>query len=113
VVDELHVDGFRLEENVLFHRTSRTLVLADLVHNVGRPEHGWTKFYTRTMGFYDKVALSRVIRWTAFSDRAAARRSVDAILSLPFERVVVGHGPPLGAEGRDSIASAYSWLRTS
>ena len=113
VVDELRVDGFRLGETVLFHRTSRTLVLADLVHNVGRPEHAWTKFYTRTMGFYDKVALSRVIRWTAFSERAAARRSVDAILSLPFERVVVGHGPPLAAEGRDAIASAYSWLRTS
>jgi hypothetical protein len=59
VVDEVHIDGFRLDETVLVHRPSRTLVVADLVHNVGRPEGGWARFYTRAMGFYDRVALSR------------------------------------------------------
>src|SRR5262249_47858419 len=92
LVDEIRIAGFRLDELVLFHRPSATLVLADLVSNIGRPEHAWTKLYTRAMGFYDRVALSKMIRWAAFSDRAAARRSVDEILALPFERVVVGHG---------------------
>jgi hypothetical protein len=80
VVDELRIEGFRLEESVLFFRHARTLVVADLVHNIGRPQHGWTKLYTRAMGFYDRAALSRMIRWTAFSDRAAARRSLDTLL---------------------------------
>src|SRR5215469_14931573 len=84
VVDELRIDGFRLEESVLVYRPSRTLVVADLVHNVGRPSHWWTKFYTESMGFYDCVALSRMIRWTAFSDLAAARRSFNELLALPF-----------------------------
>ena len=110
VVDELPVDGFRLRETVLFYRPTRALLVADLVHNVGRPEDAWSKFYTRRMGFYDKVALSKVIQWTAFSDRAAARRSVDALLGLPFERVIVGHGTPLSIGGKDAIASAYEWL---
>src|ERR1700752_1952092 len=47
VVDELHIDGFRLEESVLIYRPARTLVVADLVHNIGRPQHRWTKIYTR------------------------------------------------------------------
>jgi hypothetical protein len=109
-VDERRIAGFRLDESVLVHRPSRTLVVADLVHNLGRPEHGWTKLYSRTMGFYDRVALSRVIRWTGFPDRAAARRSLDELLALPFERLVVGHGEPLAAGGREALAAAYAWL---
>jgi hypothetical protein len=62
------------------------------------------------MGFYDRVALSRMIRWTAFSDRAAARRSLDELLAHPFDRIVVGHGAPLTASGPEALAAAYSWL---
>ncbi len=111
VVDELHIDGFRLQETVLWHAPARTLVVADLVHNIGRPVHRWTRMYTRMMGFYDRVALSRVIRSTAFSDRAAARRCVDDLLARPFDRLIVGHGAPVTAGGRDALAAAYAWLR--
>jgi hypothetical protein len=113
VVDELPIDGFRLEESVLFYRPARTLIVADLVHNIGRPPHRWTQLYTRTMGFYDRVALSRMIRWAGFSDRAAARRSVDALLTCSFERLVVGHGTPLATGAREAVAAAYRWLPPS
>jgi hypothetical protein len=110
IIDELRIDGFRLEESVLVYRPARTLVVADLVHHVGRPLHRWTKFYSRAMGFYDRVALSRMIRWTAFPNRAAARRSLDAVLALPFDRLIVGHGAPLSTGGREALAAAYTWL---
>jgi hypothetical protein len=103
-LDEITIQGFRLREGVLVHRATGTLVVADLVHNVGRPDQAWAAFYTRAMGFYDRFALSRVIRWTGFDDRAAARRSLDAVLARPFDRVVVGHGAPLEA--------AYAWMRS-
>lgn len=112
VIDELRIDGFRLEETALFYRPAATLVVADLVHNIGRPVHGWTRFYTRTMGFYDRVALSWMIRTTAFPDRAAARRSLDAVLALPFERLVLGHGEPLVTEAREALVGAFEWLKT-
>lgn len=110
VVDETHIDGFRLDETVLVHRPSRTLVVADLVHNVGRPEGAWTRTYSRAMGFYDRVALSRMLRWVAFRDRAAARKSVDAVLAQPFDRLVVGHGAPLAAGAKEALTAAYAWL---
>jgi hypothetical protein len=110
LVDELPIEGFRLQESVLVYRPARTLLVADLVHNIGRPQHAWTKLYTRAMGFYDRVALSRMIRWLSFSDRAAARRSLDRLLALPFERLVVGHGAPLDAGAREAIAEAFRWL---
>jgi hypothetical protein len=110
-IDELPIEGCRLQETDLFYRPARTLIVADLVHNVGRPAHAWTAIYTRMMGFHDRIAVSRVIRWTAFTDRAAARRCIDDLLARPFDRLVVGHGPPITTGARDAIAAAYGWLR--
>jgi hypothetical protein len=62
------------------------------------------------MGFYDCVALSRMLRWAAFSDRAAARRSIDELLMRSFDRLIVGHGEPLTAGGREALARAFTWL---
>jgi len=111
VVDEIRIAGFRLEETALFYRPAQTLMVADLVHNVGRPPHAWTATYARMMGFYDRVGLSRALRWTAFNDRKAARRSIDDLLARPVERLVVGHGAPLTAGAQQAVASAYDWLR--
>jgi hypothetical protein len=110
LIDELPIEGFRLGETVLLHRATRTLIVADLVHNIGAPEHGWTKLYTRAMGFHDRIALSRMLRWTSFSDRRAARRSLDAVLALPFDNLIVGHGAPLDQGAKEALAAAYTWL---
>jgi hypothetical protein len=110
VVDELRIDGFRMQETVLFHRPSSTLVVADLLHNIGRPRHWWTRLYTRAMGFYDRVGLSRFIRSTAFPDRVAARRSLDLVLACPIERVIVGHGAPVVEDARGALERTYAWL---
>jgi hypothetical protein len=103
--------GCRLGETAVYYEPSRTLVVADLVHNVGTPAGAWTRFYTRSMGFYDRVALSRALRWTAFADRVAARTHIDRLLALDFERLVVGHGTPLRVGAKDALAAAYTWLR--
>ena len=108
-VVELPVAGFALAETALVHLPSRTLFVADLVHNVGRPAHAWTRIYTSIMGFHDRVAISRVIRW-GFRDRAAGRRSLDAILEQPFDRIVVGHGAPVEVDAKRALADAYAWL---
>jgi hypothetical protein len=111
LIEEIRIDGCRLGETALFYRPASTLIVADLVHNVGRPTHGWTALYARMMGFYDRIALSRGLRWTAFSDRRAARRSIDELLSLPFERLVVGHGQAIPTDAPRALARAYDWLR--
>ena len=109
-VELLPIDGCRLGETALFYQPARVLVVADLVHNVGRPEGAWTRFYTKTMGFYDAVALSRMLRWTCFSDKAAARRSVDRLLEFDFDTLIVGHGAPVRADAKAALTNALSWL---
>jgi hypothetical protein len=113
IIDEVRIEGFRLEESVLVYRPAHTLVVADLVHNIGRPSHWWTALYTRMMGFYDRVALSRMIRWAAFPDRRATRRSLDDLFTRTFDRLVVGHGAPVIDGAREALAAAYAWLPTA
>ena len=110
VIHEVRIEGFRLEECALVYRPAGALVVADLVHNIGRPPHAWTRTYASAMGFYGKVALSRMLRWAAFADRRAARRSVDALFEHDFDRLLVGHGAPLDAGGKDALRGAYEWL---
>jgi len=68
------------------------------------------RLYSSAMGFYDRVAISRAIRWTAFENRGAARSSLDVLLSYSFEALIVGHGAPIPTLGRDALAAAMSWL---
>lgn len=109
-LEEIPIVGFRLAETALFHRPSRTAIVTDLVHNVGRPAGTWTRMYTTMMGFYDRVALSRVLRLTAFDDRGAARKSVDRLLQAPFDALVVGHGAPITARAHELLATALHFL---
>jgi len=109
-LEEIPIHGCRLAETVLLHRPSRTAIVTDLVHNIGRPTHTWTRIYTTTMGFYDRVAQSRVLRWTAFDDRGAARKSVDRLLETPFEGLIVGHGAPLSAGSHELLEAALQFL---
>lgn len=109
-LEEITVDGFRLEEAALFYRPQKTLIVADLVHNIGHPAGAWTKFYASAMGFYGQVALSRIIRWTSFSDKQAAANSIHKILQRPIERLVVGHGDPLETNAAAALRNAYEWL---
>jgi hypothetical protein len=111
IFDEVHIDGFALEESVLVHRPSRTLIVADLVHNIGRPAERWTTLYSKAMGFYDRVALSRVIRWTAFPSLQATRNSLQKLASYSFERLVVGHGAPIEQDAHEVFFGAYDWAQ--
>ncbi|MCH9648966.1 MAG: DUF4336 domain-containing protein [Deltaproteobacteria bacterium] len=110
VLKEFPIAGFRLEETVVMYQPSQVLIVADLVHNIGRPDDQWTKIYAGLMGFYGRVGLSRVIRWTSFSDRKAARSSIDRVLAQSFDSVVIGHGTHLKTGGHEAIRAAYSWL---
>ncbi len=89
------VDGVpRIDEHVLFHRASATLICADLVFNLTRPSNLRTRFALAVMGVGGRrLAQSRA--WRAMrSDRAAARASVERILGWPIARVAPCHGEP-------------------
>jgi hypothetical protein len=98
-----------LGENVFVHAASGTLIVADLVHNLPPSRDPWTKIYGTLMGFDGKVALSRAIR-LAFRDRAAARRSLEALLALSWSRILPAHGEVIDGGAKQALRDAYAWL---
>jgi hypothetical protein len=61
--------------------------------------------------FADGVWVDREPVRFPFSDRAAARRSLDQVLAHSIDRLVMGHGASLTTGGREALATAYNWLR--
>lgn len=111
VVDHLVLGGApRINEAVFFHRPSRTLIVTDLVFNVRDPD-GWaTSLLLRTMGTHGRLAQSRLWRWLA-RDRAALRRSLEAMMAWDFARVLPAHGAPVETDAHSAMNEALWGLR--
>jgi hypothetical protein len=100
----------RLGEVVALHRPSATLLVTDLIFNMGDVRGLLTPWILRTAGVYRRFGQSRLIRLLV-DDRAAAGDSVRELLSWPFERVVSAHGAVVdGDDVRERSAAALRWM---
>jgi hypothetical protein len=98
-----------LDETVILHKPTRTLVCCDLVHNVAAQAPFGQRLFMRLLGGYGGVKTSLLDR-AAVKDRAAARASVDTILSWDFDRIVMAHGVVCESGGKEALRAAYAWL---
>src|SRR3990172_8415666 len=105
-VESLLMLGFRLHEVVLFHRSSRTLVLSDLCFNIQRSSSRVARLFFRANGMWQRFAPSRMTRQLV-SDRAAFRRSLEHVLRWDFERIVPGHGDISEHGGPAALRAAW------
>jgi hypothetical protein len=106
-VESLLVLGFRLNEVVLFHRRSRTLVLTDLCFNIQRSSSAVARLFFRANGMWQRFGPSRIIRKLAVSDRAALRDALERVLRWDFERIVPGHGDVIEHGGPAALRRAW------
>jgi hypothetical protein len=110
-VFEQHVVGGmpRLNEVVFLHRATRTLILTDLVFNLG-PEMPWlSRALLKLNDCYCKFGPSRLLK-TVIKDRAALRTSIDHILTWDFDAVVVSHGDNVPTGGKEKLRAAFAFL---
>ena len=100
----------KLSEVVLFHSPSRTLVVTDLVFNI-RQARGMTRFVLKWVSkAFGRVEQSKLCHFMT-KDRAAAGRSVEAILELPFERLVMAHGDVVDTGAKAALKAGTWWMR--
>jgi hypothetical protein len=94
-IEAAHVDGVpKLDETVVFHRPSGTLVVADFVFNMTAENLMSRIGFALTGVGGNRVAQSREWKW-ACKDRAAAHASIERILAWPIRRVAFCHGLPV------------------
>jgi len=98
-----------LSEFAFFHRATRTLVVTDLVFNIEQPRGWFAHLLFSLAGTRKRLAASRAIRFM-IKDRARFSASLQEILALPFENLVMAHGSVVRVEARARLAQAFSWL---
>jgi hypothetical protein len=103
----LRLDGMpSIQEHLLFHSVSRTLIVADLLINFGPNTPAWTRFLLLVgVGARHHPGMSRRFRM-AIKDKAAFRRSIEVLSTWDFDRIIVGHGEIIEAGGRSRLATA-------
>jgi hypothetical protein len=110
-IDVLKLDGTKKNEHVLFHRQSKTLVVADLFFSFPPETRGWPRFFARwIMGLPDSLfGVSRFFRFL-IADKPAFARSVAKMLEWDFERVVVAHREPVVVGAKAAVQDALKQM---
>jgi hypothetical protein len=111
-LDQVVIRGARwMREVVFYHRASRTLILVDLIENIGDSTPGtnwmlrlWWKGVFR-MWNRPRPAPEYQLGW---SDKAAAKACLERILSWDFERIVLAHGDLIEDDAKDAAREAWS-----
>ncbi len=95
-----------LDETVLYHRPTQTLLGADIVLCAGTKDHWTLRWAARITGFYERVRVPPDVRGK-IPDKAAAARSIQAMLERPAQRLIVGHADVIEEGCRDLLAQAW------
>jgi Domain of unknown function (DUF4336) len=99
----------RINEVVFLHRASRTLILTDLVFNLGPNMPFLSRVLLKLNDCDCKFAPSRLMKST-IKDRAALRHSIDQILSWDFDAIVLSHGSNVKRGAKAMLRDAFAFL---
>lgn len=95
-----------LDETVLYHRPTQTLLGADIVLSAHAADHWSWRLAARLTGCYERVRVPPDVR-KQIKDRDAATRSLRAIMARPAQRLIVGHADVLREGCGQRLAQAW------
>lgn len=100
-----------LREVVFLHKASRTTIFGDLIQANPRIKGRLVRNTVfRALGAAaPKGGVAFDIR-LSFRDRAAARESLDRLLSWDFDRAILAHGACIEHDAKSYVAAAFRWL---
>ncbi|MCB1173999.1 MAG: DUF4336 domain-containing protein [Leptospiraceae bacterium] len=101
-----------LNEIVLYHRSSKTLIVTDLIENFTSqsPGLGWeTRWMAKLSGMWNRPSPSPEFR--LYSHKKALAAALRQVLALDFERIILAHGDLIESTPRrtakDCLRTAY------
>lgn len=98
-----------LNETVWFHPSSGTLILTDLLFNLGKGQGVLLGLVARLLGVHDRLAMSRTMKFMV-KDKAAVAASARHLLSLPVRRIVLAHDQIIEEDAAARMKTAFGWL---
>jgi glyoxylase-like metal-dependent hydrolase (beta-lactamase superfamily II) len=98
-----------LDETVLFHRSSGSLIAADLVMSACARDHWTWRWAARIKGCYDKVRAPPDVEEKTKRNDAAAR-SIENMAALPLKRLLVAHADVI-EDPAEKLREAWRFVR--
>lgn len=95
-----------LDETVLYHRPTQTLLGADIVLSAHAKDHWSWRWAAHITGCYERVRVPPDVR-KKIPDKTAAARSIRAMLERPARRLIVGHADVIEEGCRERLAEAW------
>lgn len=105
----INMEGSLMQETVFFHPASKTLITSDLVENFHHNDHTPTRLYLRLGGILGKVGWHPLLR-LVYRNRKKSRASLERILALPFEKIIVAHGDIIRHNAHEELRQGMRWL---
>jgi len=106
-IDAVKIEGTKKNEHALFHRRSRTLVVADLFFSFPAQTRGWARFFARhIMRLPAQLFGVSVFFRLMISEKQVFTRSVRTLLDWDFERIVLAHFEHLETAAKPAVESA-------
>jgi hypothetical protein len=98
-------------EVVFFHARSGTVLFTDLIQQIpANLISGWRTIVAKLdLMVGPEPSVPRKFR-AAFTNRGAARESLERILAWPAEKVLMAHGTPVENDARSYLRRAFGWL---
>ena len=98
-----------LSETVWFHENTGTLLLTDLLFSFGTHNTGMAKLVARLLGVYDRLGMSLTMKLMT-KNKQALRRSIEPLLLLPVQRIVLAHDQVIDEQPVKKLREAFEWL---
>jgi hypothetical protein len=100
-----------LPETVFLHRSSRTLIMTDIIQNHEPELDTWMWRTLKRLNGISAPNGGTPRDWRlSVRDREAARAARDRMLAWDFDRLVIAHGRCLESGAHAHVERAFSWL---
>lgn len=83
--------GHRIQETMIFHEPSRTLVTADLLYNYQSEQYPAEKLFFRMIGNYGRPNVAFYHKFSV-TDKSSIQYMIDTINSWRINRIIMSHG---------------------
>lgn len=100
----------RFQEWVFYIPSLKTLICTDLVFNLTSVRGFRAKAVFGLFGTYRRLAVSRLLRFLV-NDSLKLSRSIDLLLGLEIEKVIMAHGEVIDCEGGARLRVALEKLK--
>ena len=97
----------KVNECVFYHRESKTLIVTDLFFNFKNLPGGLKTLIYRVFGTFNRPASSRLLYFLV-KDKQLFRESMQKILQLDFNRIVMAHGEILSENAKEILKAALA-----